>query len=594
MASRWRRSINQLTGQLEKIKGVKQVSSITRPQGQEVNGFYIGDQTKSVTDGLSATRKGIDQIGGGLKTAQKKLGSADFSQVNKMVDGTAKLENGMTALTSGLKQIQNGISGTGKSQTISDGIGQMESNLEKMSGAVNTLAGNYEQMQSGYAKMGTSYQDTAKALLGVKNALTQMQMLTSALGDSSPGVAGDQNYLQLKAGIDQLSASLAKITPEGIDALNKNYTTLTTGFKTANSHLAEMSAGLSKMAEGLEKTKSGLDSASSGIGKIATNMDQVTDGLGQMKSGQQKLADGLNGFHTFSNKLADVNKGLDQISGGLGKTNAFLSQLNENRSFSIPDEALKDKQYQQALDAFMSKDRTITKITVILDNDPYSKNALNTIKQMNTLLRSGVKGTELADANVAVAGPSSTTYDTNNVLTKDLNRLTVIVLIGVLLVLIVVMRSFWIPVFITVSLMGAYYAAMFVLNALFITMLGLEGISSFVPFFAFIVIVALGVDYSIFLLARYKEYPLMSGKEAIVEAAKRVGTVILSAFVILGGTFATLMPSGIVLLIELATAVITGLIVLCFIMLPIFVPAMISLFDSPPKFKRSAESAVNE
>ncbi|WP_028976648.1 MMPL family transporter [Sporolactobacillus terrae] len=587
-------AIDRLTGQLEKIKGVKQVSSITRPQGQEVNGFYIGDQTKSVTDGLSATRKGIDQIGGGLKTAQKKLGSADFSQVNKMVDGTAKLENGMTALTSGLKQIQSGIGGTGQSQTISDGIGQIESNLEKMSGAVHTLAGNYEQMQSGYAKMGTSYQDTAKALLGVKNALTQMQMLTSALGDSSPGVADDQNYLQLKAGIDQLSASLTKITPEGIDALNKNYNALTSGFKTANAHLTEMSAGLSKMAEGLEKTKSGLDSASSGIGKIVTNMDQVTDGLGQMKSGQQKLADGLDGFHTFSNKLADVNKGLDQLSGGLGKTNAFLTQLNENRAFSIPDEALKDKPYQQVLDAFMSKDRTMTKITVILDNDPYSKNALNTIKQMNTLLRSGVKGTELADANVAVAGPSSTTYDTNNVLTKDLNRLTVIVLIGVLLVLIVVMRSFWIPVFITVSLMGAYYAAMFVLNALFITMLGLEGISSFVPFFAFIVIVALGVDYSIFLLARYKEYPLMSGKEAIVEAAKRVGTVILSAFVILGGTFATLMPSGIVLLIELATAVITGLIVLCFIMLPIFVPAMISLFDSPPKFKRSVESAVNE
>jgi RND superfamily putative drug exporter len=584
--------IDRLTGQLEKIKGVKQVSSITRPQGQEVNGFYIGDQTKSVTNGLSATRKGVDQIGGGLKTAQKKLGSADFSQVNKMADGTAKLETGMTAMTNGLKQIQNGIGGSGQSQTISDGIGQIERNLEKMSGAVNTLADNYNQMQSGYAKMGTGYQDTAKALLGVKNALAQMQMLTSALGDSSPGVAGDQNYLRLKASFDQLSASLAKITPEGIDALNKNYTALTTGFKTANAHLSEMSGGLSQMAKGLVKTKSGLDSASSGIGKIVTNMDQVTDGLGQMKSGQQKLADGLNGFHTFGSQLANVTKGLDQLSGGLGKTNDFLSQLNENRSFSIPNEALKGKQYQQALDTFMSNDRTITKITVILDNDPYSKQALTTIKHMNATVKSGVKGTTLTDAKVAVAGPSSTTYETNNVLTKDLNRLTVIVLIGVLIVLMVVMRSFWIPVFITVSLMGAYYAAMFVMNALFINLIGLEGISSFVPFFAFIVIVSLGVDYSIFLLARYKEFSLMSGKEAIVEAAKRVGTIILSAFVILGGTFATLMPSGIVLLIELATAVITGLIVLCFLMLPIFVPAMISLFDSPPKFKRSAK--VNE
>lgn len=587
-------SIDRLTGQLKKLKGVKQVASITRPQGQEINGFYIGDQTKSVTNGLSATKSGVDQISGGLKTAQEKLGSADFSQVGKMVDGTAKLEDGMTALTSGLKQIQTGLGGSGQSQNISDGIGQIESNLTKMSSGLDQLAGNYNQMQAGYAQMGTNYQDAAKALLGVKSALAQMQMLTSALGESSPTVAGDQNYVKLKAGIDQLSASLTKITPEGIETLNKNYNTLTAGLKTANSHLAEMSDGLTKMTEGLQKTKSGLDSASSGIGKIVTNMDKVTDGLGQMKSGQQKLADGLNGLHTFSDKLADVNKGLDKLSGGLGKTNDFLSQLNANRSFSIPDEALKDKQYQQALDAFMSKDRTITKITVILNNDPYSKKALNTIKQMNSTVKSGVKGTNLANAKTAVSGPSSTTYDTNNVLTKDLNRLTVIVLIGVLLVLIVVMRSFWIPVFITVSLMGAYYAGMFLLNALFINLIGLEGISSFVPFFAFIVIVALGVDYSIFLLARYKEYPLLSGKEAIVEAAKRVGTIILSAFLILGGTFATLMPSGMLLLIELATAVITGLIVLCFIMLPIFVPAMISLLDSPPKFKRNAEPSVKD
>ncbi|MDF2910771.1 MAG: hypothetical protein K0Q56_1652, partial [Sporolactobacillus laevolacticus] len=254
---------------------VNNSGSITRPQGQEVNGFYIGDQTKSVTDGLSATRKGVDQIGGGMKTAQKKLGAADFSQVNKMVDGTAKLENGMTALTGGLKQIQNGLGGTGQSQNISNGIGQIETNLEKMNGAVNTLADNYNQMQSGYAKMGTSYQATAKALLSVKHALAQMQMLTSALGNSSPGVAGDQNYLQLKKGIDQLSASLVKITPENIDALNKNYNALTGGFKTANAHLSEISAGLSQMAGGLKKTKSGLASASSGIGKIVTNMDQV-------------------------------------------------------------------------------------------------------------------------------------------------------------------------------------------------------------------------------------------------------------------------------------------------------------------------------
>jgi RND superfamily putative drug exporter len=92
--------------------------------------------------------------------------------------------------------------------------------------------------------------------------------------------------------------------------------------------------------------------------------------------------------------------------------------------------------------------------------------------------------------------------------------------------------------------------------------------------------VALGVDYSIFLMMRFKEYPLLSPKEAIVLASRQTGGVIISAVIILGGTFATLMPSGILLLFELAIAVITGLVVLCFVLLPVLLPAMIALPDT--------------
>jgi RND superfamily putative drug exporter len=78
-------------------------------------------------------------------------------------------------------------------------------------------------------------------------------------------------------------------------------------------------------------------------------------------------------------------------------------------------------------------------------------------------------------------------------------------------------------------------------------------------------------------MMRFREYPHMSHKEAIVLASKHIGGVVMSAVIILGGTFATLMPSGLVLLSELAVGVIAGLVVLCFILLPLFLPAMIAL-----------------
>ncbi|MFJ5771780.1 MMPL family transporter [Psychrobacillus sp. NPDC093180] len=573
--------VDNITERLKALKGVKMVSSVTQPQGEQIAAFYVDSQMGSVTEGISQTQNGVDQIYSGLTEAQKGLESADFSEVNQMVDGTAKLQDGMTALTNGLKQIQAGIDdGTSNPQTINNGLSTIETNLTAMSSGVGVLAESYEKMQAGYAQMGTHYQDAAKALLGVKDALTQMKSMTDALGSSYAESSSDANFQALKQTIDQLSASLNQITPESIAALNENYNTVTAGFTTANKNLANMSNGLTQMANGLKKLEDGLGQASSGINTIVTNMNSVNTGLGEMKAGQEQLVEGLNGFGEFGKKLTDVNDGLQGISDGLGQTNGYLTQLNTNKTFFIPEEALTNEDFKKSLDAFMSEDRKITKMTIVLKDDPYSDEALATVNQINDTLSDGLKGTVLSDAKSGTVGTSATTNDMNDVLSRDLSRTTVIVIIGVLLVLFLVIRSFWTPVFITASLVGAYYTAMFIINFIFLNLLGYAGISSFVPFFSFIIIVALGVDYSIFLMMRFKEYPDLTPKEAIVLASKHTGGVIISAVIILGGTFATLIPAGIILLTELAIAVITGLIVLCFILLPLFVPALIALPDA--------------
>ncbi|MCM2532376.1 MMPL family transporter [Neobacillus pocheonensis] len=386
--------IDNLTERLKSIKGVKQVSSVTQPQGKQIADFYVDSQMGSVTDGISKTQNGVDQINDGLKLAQEKLGSADFSQVNQMVDGTAKLQDGMSALTNGLKQIQVGIDdGASNSQTISNGIAAIETNLSKMSSGVAVLAENYGKMQAGFTEMGIHYQDAAQALLGVKTALFQMQSMVIALGNSYSNSNSDANYLALKQTIGQLSLSLSQITPEGIKTLNENYNALTSGFSTANKNLVSMSSGLSQLAVGLKKLESGLGKVSQGIGTIVTNMNSVSDGLGQMKSGQEQLVAGLNGFSTFGQKLSDVNGGLKQISDGLGQTNGFLTQFKTNKTFFIPKEALTDKNFKKSLDVFMSTDRKVTKMTIILKADPYSKEALSTINKINTTVSDGLKGT---------------------------------------------------------------------------------------------------------------------------------------------------------------------------------------------------------
>ncbi|GAI86870.1 unnamed protein product, partial [marine sediment metagenome] len=97
----------------------------------------------------------------------------------------------------------------------------------------------------------------------------------------------------------------------------------------------------------------------------------------------------------------------------------------------------------------------------------------------------------------------------------------------------------------------------------------------------------------IFLMMRYKELGELSPSKAIVQAAKHIGGVVISAMVILGGTFATLVPSGLVLLIELAVAVIVGLVVLCFILLPMLLPALLAMPEALRMKRKSTARQVS-
>jgi RND superfamily putative drug exporter len=91
-------------------------------------------------------------------------------------------------------------------------------------------------------------------------------------------------------------------------------------------------------------------------------------------------------------------------------------------------------------------------------------------------------------------------------------------------------------------------------------------------------LLALGVDYSIFLMMKYREFDaqIPNPKARIMSASAVIGAVVISAAIILSGTFAALMPSGVLTLIQVAMGVIVGLVLLV-IFIPVILPALISL-----------------
>ncbi|GIP46198.1 membrane protein [Paenibacillus sp. J45TS6] len=594
--------IDSITLALNELEGVDSVSSVTQPQFEEIPDLYTDSQTSAITDGISASRDGVDQIQDGLSQMEAGLETPDFSEVDQLVSGSGEITSGYQQLTDAVKELGGGISDSASGATgLSSGIAEIRSGLSSIQKSSSQVSSGLREIQKQYTALGSGYESLAKQLPGIQQGMTGINGLITALGTSHSELASDDTYVQLKTqgaalegGIAQWAGGLTQLNTN-YEKLNSAFTQATGGLDQINSAQGQILSGLKELENGAKQLSSGLNQGASGADEIAANMNKLNDALAKVNQGQEELSNGLSqfsgGLTSLKDGLHQSGNGLEDISEGLGKTNEFLTQFESSKTFFIPREALEGEDFAQVLDNFMSEDRKITKLMVILNDDPYSMKAMDTIEEINDTVASGLKGTVLDGAVFGAAGPSSTTYDTNKVQLESFNGTAVIVIIGVFLVLLFVIRSILPSIYIVISLIVSYFVAMAATNLVTYQILGADGVSSFVPFFSFIIIVAVGVDYSIFFMMRYKEYGELDPAKALVESAKNIGGVIISAMIILGGTFATLIPSGLVLLIELASAVIAGLLVLCFILLPMLVPALIML---PNAFSKRKNTAANE
>lgn len=200
------------------------------------------------------------------------------------------------------------------------------------------------------------------------------------------------------------------------------------------------------------------------------------------------------------------------------------------------------------------------------------------IPKLNEQLKSSLKGTKLENAKIGIGGMTSMNYDTRDMSLADYHLVIALVLISVFVTLVILLRSMVMPLYLVGSIVVTYFASLGFTEIIFTRLLDYNGLTWATPFFSFVVLVALGIDYSIFLMSRFNEYSGMGVMERMILTMKNMGGVIFSAVIILGGTFAAMMPAGVLSLLEIATVVLIGLILYAVVVLPLFVPVMVKLF----------------
>ena len=208
-------------------------------------------------------------------------------------------------------------------------------------------------------------------------------------------------------------------------------------------------------------------------------------------------------------------------------------------------------------------------LNLTLDKAPDSVEAGNDIPEIRRLAHA-------ADATSLVGGTSAVYFDVRTANNRDNKTIIPIILIVITLILGLLLRSIVSAIVLLGTVVLSYFATLGVCALVFNHVFGFAGGDNSFPLFAFIFLVALGIDYNIFLMTRVREESQKIGTRAgVIKGVTVTGAVITSAGIVLAATFAVLGLLPLVPLAELGFAVAFGVLLDTIIVRSILVPALV-------------------
>ena len=217
-----------------------------------------------------------------------------------------------------------------------------------------------------------------------------------------------------------------------------------------------------------------------------------------------------------------------------------------------------------------------TLLNAVLEPEPYSTAAFNLVPD----LRAAVK--QAGGAGVLVGGPSAIEYDVRQAAARDTRVIIPIALVVVLLILILLLRALLAPLLLIGTVILSFAAALGISLVVFDVIFGFPGVDPSFPLYAFVFLVALGIDYNIFLMARVREETMRHGtRQGMLRGLAVTGGVITSAGIVLAGTFSVLALLPLVFLTEIGFVIAFGVLLDTFIVRSVLVPALV--LDIGPK-----------
>ncbi|HEX5642082.1 MAG TPA: MMPL family transporter [Thermoleophilia bacterium] len=504
----------------------------------------VSSGAKELQRGLRKLARGAGEVSSGTERAR--------SGAQSLSNGLAGASQGAASLSSGLAEV-DGATGSFSAglQQLSQGGDRLAAAAGKVASGASDLAGGADGAAAGVGKAAAS----AEQIAGGAATLDQ---LVAAYLQAHPEVADDPAFQQimglsgqlvsgtsgLSSGLQSASAGVSSVAA-GAGRLASGASSLAAGARALDAGLARSASGARQLDRSMGRLASGSASLSSGIGSAASGSQELAAGSRQLAAGSGKVASGVSGAAAGAGELAsgtdavragasELSRGLDSASAGAGQLSDALSSagtLNNHDSevvvihsdgLTVDDPAFRREvvRIRDQIDALPEAD-VVTVLSVFDEGlDEETRDALTSDDGHTTIMKvelaaaadeavnhvDGVYAVvEEADAQpefeVAVTGAASLMKDAQDLAEKDLRRgeaigipvalVILVVVFGALvaagLPLVLSIFSIVVGLAITVLIGQNFELSIFALNIL--TATGL----------------AVGIDYSLFIVSRYRE-----------------------------------------------------------------------------------------
>ncbi|GAB4506486.1 MAG: MMPL family transporter [Anaerolineales bacterium] len=537
---------NQLARLEQKMRVTGQLETIAEQVGMLATGLR--------SPMLTAAPESLAQYASMLQTLKQYL--AGLGDAYPFVKGEASYAKALAALdeiSAAWAQAQRGLLVSGQLDIIADSLDALAKQLDNPASLMQV--------------------DTA-------SQLTALQSYMGELAERYPWVVGEPAFAAAGERLAQMAQAAAKLKggqvalsdlPAALSALKAEVTGMAEAMRTLAGSFASRDPKASFVPKNLP---GGLMRPADLAGKVeefGLSLLELRGAFEAKAPDARYVAAGLSGaagedVTALAATVKSLASNLDALRRGFEGKKAYL----------YPKALFAAIPAAQALEkAFVSEDRTATRLYVILEPEPYSNAALDLSQRVRKAVGQAVEGT---GSEVYITGSSVAFADIRQVSNEDFIKVLVLIAIGVFVVMIALLRSVVAPTYLVLTVLLSYGSTLGLTVFVFQMLMGQEGVNLLIPTIVLVLLVALGADYNIFLMSRVREETASAEfVEGLVAATSRTGAIITSCGIVLAGTFATMMLSPMTMLFQVGASVAFGVLLDTFVIRGILVPGIARL-----------------